>query len=203
MTTCCDDKVCDIDALKVRQSNVLKWVLLINALMFVVEISAGLVANSTALLADSLDMLGDALVYGFSLYVIAREPRWQAVSALIKGIIMAVFGLFVLGEAVYKMFTPLMPVAGVIGGVGLLALAANTVCALLLWRHRSDDINMRSVWLCSRNDVIANSGVLLAAAGVWWLASRWPDIGIGLVIAAIFLRSAVHVLAAAAAELRH
>jgi cation diffusion facilitator family transporter len=203
MTNCCEDKACEIDALKARQGSVLKWVLLINAVMFVVEISAGLAANSTALLADSLDMLGDALVYGFSLYVIAREPRWQAVSALIKGVIMALFGLFVLGEAVYKMFTPLMPVAGTIGLVGVLALAANAFCLHLLWRHRTDDINMRSVWLCSRNDVIANLGVLLAAAGVWWLESRWPDIGIGLVIAAMFLRSAVQVLTAAAAALRH
>lgn len=202
MSECCNDKGCELEALRGRQSSVLKTVLVINAVMFLVEGSAGLLAHSTALLADSLDMLGDALVYGFSLYVLSRGGRWQAVSALFKGGIMAAFGVFVLGEALYKVFFPVLPIAGAIGAVGLAALAANSVCLTLLWRHRSDDINMSSVWLCSRNDIIANSSVLVAGAGVWLLDSGWPDIIVGLSIAALFLRSAVHVLSRAISSLK-
>lgn len=159
-------------------------------------------AHSTALLADSLDMLGDSLVYGFSLYVLNRSARWQAVSALLKALIMAGFGFFVLGEAVYKIIFPVFPVAEAIGGIGVLALLANSLCLYLLWSHRSDDINMHSVWLCSRNDIIANLSVLVAAAGVWISDSGLPDIIIGVLIAVIFLRSAVHVVTRAIGELR-
>ncbi len=199
---CCDDKSCELEALRARQGSVLKAVLAINAVMFFVEAGAGLWANSMALLADSLDMLGDTLVYGFSLYVLAKGARWQAVSAMLKGGIMAVFGVLVLTEAVYKALYPVTPIAEAIGAIGLLALAANSLCLWLLWRHRADDINMHSVWLCSRNDIIANSSVLLAAAGVWLLSSGWPDIVVGLGIAALFLRSAFHVTFRAAGQLR-
>lgn len=199
---CCDDKGCELVALRARQGSVLKAVLAINAVMFFVEAGAGLWADSMALLADSLDMLGDTLVYGFSLYVLSKGGRWQAVSAMFKGLIMAGFGLLVLAEAVYKLIYPVTPVAEAIGIVGLLALAANSVCLWLLWRHRTDDINMHSVWLCSRNDIIANTSVLLAAAGVWLSASGWPDIVVGLGIAALFLRSAFHVIFRAAGQLK-
>jgi Co/Zn/Cd efflux system component len=164
--------------------------------------TAGLLAGSVSLIADSLDMLGDALVYGFSLYVIARGARMKAVSALFKGAIMAAFGLFVLAQAVHQMLTPTPPVYEAIGAIGLLALVANGVCLWLLTRHRHDDINMSSVWLCSRNDIIANVSVLFAAAGVWLTGSGWPDILIGLALAVLFLRSAAHVLRGALVELR-
>ena len=202
MANCCDDKACEIEALRQRQSSTLKMVLVINAVMFAVELTAGLLAASVALVADSLDMLGDALVYGFSLYVVARGARMKAVSALFKGGIMAVFGLFVLGQAIYKMVFPEVPVFEAIGAVGLLALAANGLCLMLLWRHRADDINMKSVWLCSRNDIVANISVLVAAVGVWLTGSGWPDILIGLAIALLFLRSALSVLTEAREELR-
>lgn len=202
MSDCCQDKSCEIEALRARQGGTLKIVLAINALMFLVELGAGLAAGSVSLLADSLDMLGDALVYGFSLYVIARDARMKAVAALLKGGIMALFGLFVLGQAVYKIAVPQLPAHETIGAIGLLALAANAVCLALLWRHRADDINMRSVWLCSRNDIIANVSVLGAAAGVWLTASGWPDIAVGLALAALFLRSATGVLREARAEYR-
>ncbi len=202
MSECCSDKGCELEALRGRQGSVLKTVLVINAVMFLVEGTAGLLAHSIALLADSLDMLGDALVYGFSLYVLNMGGRWQAVSALFKGGIMAAFGVFVLGTALYKIFYPVIPVAEAIGIVGIAALAANSVCLALLWRHRSDDINMNSVWLCSRNDIIANSSVLVAGAAVWLLDSGWPDIIIGLSIAALFLRSALHVLSRAISQLK-
>ncbi|MDZ7750953.1 MAG: cation transporter [Gammaproteobacteria bacterium] len=193
MSDCCSNAGCETAKLRESQAGTLKAVLLINAAMFAAELTAGLVAGSTALLADSLDMLGDTLVYGFSLYVVARSDGWKAGSAFVKSGIMAAFGLFVLGQAVYKVLHPALPEAGIIGAMGLLALAANTVCFALLWRHRAADVNMRSVWLCSRNDIIANLGVLAAAAGVWLLHSQWPDVVIGLAIALLFLHSALAV----------
>lgn len=202
MTNCCNDKACELDALRDEQSSVLKIVLAINAVMFGVELTAGLLANSISLIADSLDMLGDALVYGFSLYVISEGARMKALSAMFKGGIMAAFGLFVLGQAVYKMLIPEVPVYEAIGAIGLLALTANGVCLALLWKHRSDDINMSSVWLCSRNDIIANVSVLFAAAGVWLTHSAWPDILVGLALAVLFLQSAFTVLRDANSEFR-
>ncbi len=202
MSDCCNDKACEIETLRNRQSSTLKIVLTINAVMFVVELTAGLMGGSVSLLADSLDMLGDALVYGFSIYVVARGARMKANAALFKGGIMAAFGLFVLGQAVYKIVFPQVPVFEAIGAIGLLALVANSICFALLWRHRVDDINMSSVWLCSRNDIIANISVLFAAIGVWFTHSGWPDIVVGLAIAALFLRSALSVLRAATTERR-
>lgn len=178
----------------VEQRRVLQFVLGINAVMFLIEFGAGLLADSTALLADSVDMLGDAIVYGFSLYVVSRGSVWQARAALLKGAVMAAFGLGVLGEAALKIVRGNMPAADVMGWIGLLALAANLACLLLLRRRRADDINMRSAWLCSRNDVMANAGVLLAAAGVFVTSSAWPDIAIGLLIAAMFATSALGVI---------
>ncbi len=194
MASCCEDKSCEINALRDRHSRVLWIVLAINAIMFVVEGWAGLSAHSTSLLADALDMLGDALVYGFSLFVLARSARWQAGAALAKGGFMLAFGLGVLGEAVYKAFHSITPGVQTMAVIGVLALAANLICFFLLYRHRGDNLNMSSTWLCSRNDLMANVGVLLAAGGSYLLASRWPDIVVGSLIAAIFLRSALEVL---------
>lgn len=202
MADCCNDKACEIDALRSRQGSTLKIVLVINAVMFVVELVAGMLGNSVSLVADSLDMLGDALVYAFSLYVVARSSAMKAKAALLKGSIMAAFGFFVLGQAIYRIVFPQLPVFEAIGAIGLLALAANSTCFFLLWRHRADDINMSSVWLCSRNDIIANVSVLLAALGVWLTHSGWPDILIGLALAVLFLRSALFVLREAIKELR-
>jgi Co/Zn/Cd efflux system component len=202
MTDCCNEKACEIEALRDRQSSTLKIVLGINAVMFFIELTAGLIAGSVSLIADSLDMLGDALVYGFSIYVVARGASMKAKAALLKGGIMAAFGLFVFGQAMYKMIIPHVPVFETIGAIGLLALAANSICLVLLWRHRADDINMSSVWLCSRNDIIANVSVLCAALGVWLTSSGWPDILVGLALAALFLRSAIFVLRGAHTELR-
>lgn len=190
MKDCCEV----MPSVAVEQRRVLQIVLGINAVMFLVEFGAGLLADSTALLADSVDMLGDAIVYGFSLYVVSRGSVWQARAALLKGAVMAAFGLGVLGEAVLKIVRGNVPAADVMGGIGLLALGANLACLLLLRRCRADDINMRSAWLCSRNDVMANAGVLLAAAGVFVTSSAWPDIAIGLLIAAMFATSALGVI---------
>jgi len=202
MDVCCETKAEEIKTLRGKHKNVLTVVLVINAVLFVVEAAAGLVAHSTALLADSLDMLGDALVYGFSLYALWRSAEWKAAAAVLKGAIMAVFGVGVLIEAVYKAIAGVVPMAETMGIIGLLVLLGNGLCFLLLFRHRSDDLNMRSTWLCSRNDILANLSVLIAAAGVKVLDSSWPDILIGAAIAALFLRSAFTVLHESFAELQ-
>ena len=202
MSDCCSDKACELRVLRQRQTSVLKVLLGINAAMFVVEFSAGLVSGSTSLLADSLDMLGDALVYAFSLYAVAESRRIKAISALLKGIIMAMFGLLTAGQVIYKLAVPHVPSYEVIGAIGLLALVANGICFALLWRHRANDINMRSVWLCSRNDIIANGAVLAAAGGVWLTSRSWPDLVVGAVIAALFLKSASTILSESSRELR-
>jgi Co/Zn/Cd efflux system component len=198
MKDCCEIRI-DIPE---RQRRVLQIVLWINAAMFLVEFGAGVYGHSTALLADSVDMLGDAVVYAFSLYVVARGALWQGRAALLKGSLMAAFGIGVLGEVALKIVRGVVPSAELMGGIGLVALVANGVCLGLLWRRSGDDINMRSAWLCSRNDVVANVGVLLAAGGVGLTGSAWPDIAVGLLIAAMFGSSAVDVIREARRELR-
>ena len=170
--------------------------------MFGVELISGLLAGSVALLADSLDMLGDALVYGFSLYVVDRGPLWKAKAAAAKAAVMALFGMLVIGQLLYKLVHPQVPTIEAMGAVGALALTANGICFALLWRHRAEDINMRSVWLCSRNDLTANVSVLLAAWAVSVTASSWPDIAVEALICAVFLRSA-YLVAREAVEVDH
>ena len=201
MADCCD-KACEIEALRKTQRATLKTVLAINVVMFVVELIAGLVAGSTALLSDSLDNLGDALTYGLSLYVIAGSLRAKAQVAVFKGVLIVSAGLFVLWQVGYKIYFPVVPSFETMGVVSLLALAANGVCLGLLWRHRSDDINMSSVWECSRNDLASNVSVFVAAGGVWLLQSGWPDVLVGLALACLFLRSGYRVLRRAFVELR-
>jgi cation diffusion facilitator family transporter len=202
MSDCCLDSACAVERLRARQRTTLLWVLWINVVLFFTEGAAGLLASSTALMADALDMLGDALIYGFSLYVVSRGALWKARAATLKGWIMFLFGIGVLSQALYKMLVPELPHYPTMGFVGALALAGNALCLWLLWRHRTEDVNMRSVWLCSRNDIIANVAVLGAGAAVWAMHSRWPDILVGLAIAALFLSSSVHVLREAAKERR-
>jgi Co/Zn/Cd efflux system component len=188
------DECCEVREVPREQRRVLHVVLWINVLMFLVESVAGILGNSTALFADSVDMLGDAIVYGFSLYVIIRGLFWQARAALLKGVIMAAFGIGVLVQVGVKVARGLTPTVEVMGAVGTLALVANLRCLILLWRRRGDDINMGSAWICSRNDVIGNAGVLVAAAAVALADSPWPDIAIGLLVAAVFVHSAVGVI---------
>jgi Co/Zn/Cd efflux system component len=188
------DECCEVREIPRQQRRVLHVVLWINVAMFLTESIAGVVAHSTALFADSIDMLGDAIVYGFSLYVIGRGGVWLARAALLKGIVMAVFGIGVLGQVALKIAQGFTPTVEVMGAVGTLALVANLACLTLLWRRRADDINMRSAWICSRNDVIGNGAVLVAAGAVAVTGSPWPDIVIGLLVAAVFGRSAVQVV---------
>jgi Co/Zn/Cd efflux system component len=190
MKDCCEISA-DVSA---HQRRALQIVLAINTAMFVVEFVGGILAHSTALLADSLDMLGDAVVYGFSLYVVGRGAVWQARGALLKGWIMAVFGAGVLAEVVVKVARGAVPAVDLMSGIGLLALAANAAVLGFLARRRDDDINMRSAWLCSRNDVMANVGILVAAGAVALTGSSWPDIAMGLLIAVLFGTSAIEVI---------
>ena len=164
--------------------------LVINATMFVVESLAGLMAGSAALIADSVDNFGDASVYLLSLYALDRTLRWRAGAAMVKAGIVFLFGAGVLFEVGRRVIDGGVPVAQTMGIVGLLALLANLTCLGLLWRFRAHDVNMSSTFECSRNDVIANIGVLAAAAAVWLAGAAWPDLLIGLLIAAVFLRSA-------------
>lgn len=189
---CCADKEAEIAQLATRsaQRRVLLAVLAINAVMFVVEMAAGILAGSTALIADSVDMFGDASVYVLSLYALDRTLRWRAGAALAKAGIVLLFGAWILFEVGRRVLDGGVPAAETIGIIGLLALAANLTCLGLLWRFRAHDINMSSTFECSRNDVAANIGVLAAAAGVWLTGTAWPDLIIGLLIAAVFLRSA-------------
>jgi cation diffusion facilitator family transporter len=202
MDACCETKAQELNILRHKHRKGLILVLAINAVLFIVEAIAGVLAHSTALLADSLDMFGDSLVYGFTIYVLWRSAESKAMAAMLKGAIMAVFALGVLIEAGYKMLVGVVPIAETMGIIGVLVLTGNGICFLLLFRHRSDDLNMRSTWLCSRNDIIANLSVLFAAVGVAYFRSVWPDVLIGLIIAALFLRTAFGVLRESISEYR-
>jgi len=203
MADCCEDKACAIEALRERQSATLKTVLGINAVMFFVELAAGVLSGSTALLSDSLDNLGDALTYGLSLYAVSRGARLKARVALFKGALIFTAALVVLGQVVYKVAVPGVPMFEVMGAISILALAANGTCLALLWKHRQEDINMNSVWECSRNDIASNIAVFIAAAGVWLTHAQWPDLLVGLALACLFLSSALRVLRSAISELRN
>jgi Co/Zn/Cd efflux system component len=202
MADCCNDKACAIEALKERQSGTLRIVLAINLVMFFVDLASGLWARSTALLADSLDNLGDAATYGLSLYAVGRGPRVKAKVALFKAALILSAGVFVFAQVIYAVVHPGMPVFEMMGIVSLIALAANCTCLALLWKHRSEDVNMSSVWECSRNDIASNIAVFVAAGTVWLTDSGWPDIAVGLALSALFLRSAARVTGDALRVLR-
>ncbi len=194
MDVCCEGMAQELTALRGKQRRVLKIVLAVNAVMFAVEFGSGWFAHSSALTADSLDMLGDALIYAMSLYAVGRGQRWQTGLAFTKGSAMLLLGLLVLGQIAATLWLGHRPREAWMGGVGVLALAANLACLLLLTRHRHDDLNLRSTWTCARNDVLANLGVLLAAVGVALTDTPWPDAIAGAAIAALVLGSALRVL---------
>jgi Co/Zn/Cd efflux system component len=192
---CCHSKGEDLARMSRRADirRVLIIVLAINALMFVLEFGAGLIAQSAALMADSMDMLGDALVYAVSLYALDRSLKWRAGAALFKGAFILILGVGVIYQIVVKMLYGVPPSSGLMMIFGALALVANLVCLRLLWSFRADNVNLSSTFECSRNDVIANTGVIAAAGGVALFQSPWPDIAVAAVIAFLFLRSAMRV----------
>jgi Co/Zn/Cd efflux system component len=202
MADCCEDKTCTLDELRHRQSGTLKIVLGINAVMFVVVLVAGLMASSTALLSDSLDNLGDALTYALSLYAVSRNERTKAWVALFKGGLILTAALIVVGQIVYRMFHPAVPVFETMALISVLGLVANGSCLFLLWKHREEDVNMSSVWECSRNDIASNLSVLVAAGAVWLTAAAWPDLLVGALLAWFLIGSALRVIRGAAEVLR-
>lgn len=201
MSGCCDND-CSVDTLREKQRGTLLIVLAINAVMFLVIVAAALYGGSTALLADSLDNLGDALTYGLSLYAVSRGATTKARVALFKGGLIFLAACVVAAQIAYKLFVPGIPSYEVMGAFSLLGLAANSLCLYLLWRHRHEDVNMSSVWECSRNDIASNISVFLAAGAVWLTGSGWPDILIALGLVWLLARSAIHVISSATASLR-
>ena len=196
---CCnlDDS---LDALRKRQRGTLRIVFSINATMFIVIVAAALYANSSALLSDSLDNLGDALTYALSLYAVARSAAVKRKVALFKGCLIFLAACLVAAQVVYKLFVQTVPIFEIMGVFSLLALTANAFCLFLLWRHREEDVNMSSVWECSRNDIAANLSVFLAAGGVWLTDSGWPDMLVASALVMLLMRSAIRVVYSALAE---
>ena len=191
---CCEKKSCELEKMTKRQSKVLWIVLGVNAVMFVVELFAGIESKSLSLIGDSLDMLGDAIVYGISLYVINKGTKLQAQSSLLIGCMMFLSAVAVFAQATYQAFVRTTPEFQLMSTVALIALGANLLCVYLLARHRNDNINMSSVWLCSRNDIIANISVVAAAGLVFLTGSFWPDLLTGLMLTFLFAKSAGTVL---------
>lgn len=190
------------DGVDPAYKRVLWIVIFINAVMFVVEMSAGKLAGSQALQADALDFLGDALTYGLSLAVIGMSLKVRSTAALLKGLSLLLMGLWVFGSTVYQFLILDMPKAEIMGLIGLLALAANLASVLLLMRYKDGDANVRSVWLCSRNDAIGNVAVMIASVAVWLTATAWPDLVVAIFMAGLFLRSAQLILVQSWKELR-
>ena len=205
MQDCCASKGNELELLaqQADQRRVLVIVLILNGMMFVAEFAAGLIAGSAALMADSVDMLGDASVYGLSLYAIGRSARWKAGAAVAKGLFILTLGIGVLVQIGIKLETGVPPSSTLMLMFGTLALAVNLYCLALMWRFRSLDVNMSSTVECSRNDAFANVGVLVAAGLVALSDSFWPDIVVAVAIAAMFFRSSLRMLHEAWPLLRH
>jgi Co/Zn/Cd efflux system component len=205
LSDCCASKGSDLERLarQADQRRVLIVVLVLNAIMFVAEFTTGLIVGSAALLADSGDMLGDASVYGLSLYALTRSERWKAGAAVIKGVFILALGLGVVAEIVIKLRTGVPPATAPMLVLGGLALAVNLYCLKLMWRFRTLDVNMSSTVECSRNDAMANIGVIIAAGAVAVTGSFWPDIVVATIIAGMFLRSAVRMVGEAWPMWRH
>lgn len=200
MGSCCDHD-CVLDQLQGRQRGTLKIVLGINAVMFVVIVAAALYGRSSALLSDSLDNLGDALTYGLSLYAVSRGAAVKAKVALFKGALIALAACAVATQIVFSLFVPTLPAFEVMGLFSLLGLVANALCLFLLWRHRNEDVNMSSVWECSRNDIASNLSVFIASGAVWLTGSGWPDMVVASCLVLLLMRSAIRVIVTARTEL--
>ncbi len=202
MAGCCNTTTARFDGMSDSYKRRLWIVIAINATMFAVEMAAGHLARSQALQADALDFLGDALTYGLSLAVIGASVRVRSGAALAKGVSLLAMGAWVMGTTVYRVVYIGVPEASVMGAIGFLALAANLASVALLVAYKDGDANVRSVWLCSRNDAIGNIAVMVAALGVWGSQTGWPDLAVAALMAGLFLSSAVQILRQALAERR-
>ncbi len=203
MGACCGHSNQRFDGMSGDYRRRLWLVIALNAGMFVVEMTAGQAAGSKSLQADALDFFGDAVTYGISLAVIGASLKTRALAALAKGGSLFFMGLWVAASTLYQVFVFGVPQAAVMGSVGFLALAVNLTSVLLLVRYKDGDANVRSVWLCSRNDAIGNVAVMLAALGVWGSASAWPDLIVAGLMAGLFVSSSVQIFIQAMREYRH
>ena len=202
---CCsaDRDGCGANPERDRSYRRVLWAVLgINAAMFLVEMAAGIAAGSVSLQADALDFLGDAANYGISLFVVGMALRYRATAALGKGVTMGLFGVWVIGAAIWHAVHGTLPDAVTMGAVGLAAFVSNFAVFGMLWAYRSGDSNMRSVWLCSRNDVVGNFAVMLAALGVFGTGTGWPDVIVAAVMAGLALQGAWQVIGLASSELQ-
>jgi Co/Zn/Cd efflux system component len=200
--SCCADGVPVFDGLDPRYRRILWTVIAINGAMFLTEMIAGHLARSQALQADALDFLADTVTYGLSLAVIGASLKTRATAALLKGMSLSVMAVWVLGSTIYHAFVLGLPRAELMGGIGVLALGANLGSVLLLMRYKDGDANVRSVWLCSRNDAIGNVVLMIAALAVWGTGTAWPDLAVAALMAGIFLTSSLQILSGALAEYR-
>lgn len=204
MANCCGDDLCEAEVrAPAGRWRVALWIaLVVNGLMFVVEGAAGLRSGSASLQADALDFLGDTANYAISLMVVGMALSWRAKAALVKGATMLLFGGWVAGVTVWGVWQGRTPDAPVMGAIGFAALVANVAVALMLYGFRTGDANMRSVWICSRNDAIGNIAVMFAALGVFGTGSRWPDLIVAFVMALLALQGGVQIVRHARRELR-
>ena len=199
---CASAQASESDLADPRFRRILWFALVANATMFVVEIVASALSGSVSLQADALDFFGDSVNYGITLFVLGLSMQARSKAALFKSATMAVFGIWVIGNAAYEAIVGAVPDAVVMGSIGMLALAVNAGVAVMLFRYRSGNSNVRSIWLCSRNDALGNMAVMLAASGVFVTASVWPDILVAAVIAGLNISAACHVFRQASGELR-
>lgn len=190
-----DDDLAAFDGMSADYRRRLIAVIVINATMFAIEMVAGALAGSQALKADALDFFGDTLTYGASFAVLGLSLKTRSLVALGKGASLFAMGLFVLASTLWRLFVAGVPEAEVMGLVGFLALVANVASVVILMRYKDGDANVRSVWLCSRNDAIGNVAVMVAALGVWGTATAWPDLVVAAIMASLFLTSSVRILA--------
>lgn len=199
---CCDTGCNSNPMLTPRYRKILWIALIINFIMFIVEVLSGFNANSVSLMADAIDFFGDAMNYGISLAVLSMSLKWRARAALLKGLTMGAFGLFVLVSAAWSFVHGKVPEPYTMGLIGALALVANVSVALMLYAYREGDANMQSVWLCSRNDAIGNVAVMLAALGVFGSGSAWPDLLVATIMASLGISAAFQVTRNASAEMK-
>ena len=192
---------CEVEAKNEEQKRVLVWLLAINGAMFVVELVLGLLAQSTGLIADSLDMLADATVYAIGLWAVGRAVSAKARAALTSGVAQIALALFVGGDVARRAVTGSEPVSWLMIGVGLVALVANVICLTLIAKHRDGEVHMRASWIFSKNDVLANLGVVASGVLVMVLESRIPDLVIGAAIAFLVMRGGIHIVKDARGEL--
>ncbi len=191
---------CHVEITDREQSRVLWWLLAINGVLFVIELLVGLWAQSTGLIADSIDMLADATIYAIGLYAVGKSAAHKARAALISGYFQGALAGLILIDILRRIIMGSEPVSLLMIGMGVVALIGNVICLLLIQRHKDGEVHMRASWIFSKNDVIANAGVILAGVLVWLTGSRWPDLIIGLMIVLVVLRGAVQIVSEARKE---